>query len=228
MCEDMIGNQRTDMCICKSCNALQHTNDMYIAPNYVINNIYLGSDQSANDMDKMKELGITHIIVAARELKCRYPDDFKYVQIDIDDTMDENMLNIFKHMSEYINNVLSDTNNKILIHCAAGISRSPSIVIAYLMNNTNMKTFDSAFKFLHNIRPLIDPNPNFIKQLKIYEQMILSNDSKIVNNEKKDTTVNIFTKIISISKNGNTKTETIIDKAGFFHSKTSCRIHLPK
>ena len=169
MCEDMMGNKRADLCICKSCNAMQCTNDMYIAPNHVINNIYLGSDQSANDMDKMKELGITHIIVAAHELKCRFPHDFKYVQIDIGDTMYENMLDIFENMARYINNVLLDKNNKILIHCAAGISRSSSIVIAYLIKYTDMKTFDSAFNFLRKIRPLIEPNPSFIKQLKIFE-----------------------------------------------------------
>jgi protein-tyrosine phosphatase len=39
----------------------------------------------------------------------------------------------FEESANYIEEVLSTTNHNILVHCHMGISRSASIVIAYLM-----------------------------------------------------------------------------------------------
>jgi atypical dual specificity phosphatase len=63
---------------------------------------------------------------------------------------------------------------KVLVHCAAGISRSSTLVIAYLINCENMKLFD-AFKHVRSKRGVIWPNTGFMKMLiemefKIYKK----------------------------------------------------------
>jgi protein-tyrosine phosphatase len=142
---------------------------MYIKPDYVIDNIYIGSDQSANNYDKMKELGITHVIVVGSELSCRFPKHFKYMHVCMYDTEDENLLRYLDITTDYMKSIYdSDKINKILVHCSAGISRSASIVIAYLLRYTFMNHYDDAFMFLREIRPIIDPNSNFVKQLKVF------------------------------------------------------------
>lgn len=160
----------------------------YIAPNYVINNIYIGPDNSAIDCDKLKELGITHILVAGSYLQCRFPDKFKYMQLDIDDSLEEDILRVIDRSTEFINSAVTRRNSpqgqseprgKILVHCASGVSRSASIVIAYLMRYTSMTNFESAYKFLFEKRSKIHPNTNFVRQLKSYEEMLKKNTRPI-------------------------------------------------
>ena len=53
----------------------------------------------------------------------------------------------------------------VLIHCAAGASRSASFVISYVMKNKKLN-FKEASKFVQSIRKCVDPNDGFKKQLQ--------------------------------------------------------------
>ena len=59
----------------------------------------------------------------------------------------------------------------MLIHCVAGISRSVTITIAYLMKQYQMP-LQKAYDFIKNKRPAISPNLNFMGQLLEYERML--------------------------------------------------------
>ena len=48
----------------------------------------------------------------------------------------------------------------VLVHCYAGVSRSASCVIAFLMQDRDM-TFSEAFQFASKRRPVIFPNMGF-------------------------------------------------------------------
>jgi len=56
----------------------------------------------------------------------------------------------------------------VLVNCAAGISRSASFVIAYLMK-MQQKNFIDALSLVKRARPRISPNPFFMEQLVAYE-----------------------------------------------------------
>jgi hypothetical protein len=64
-----------------------------------------------------------------------------------------------------------DSNNTVFIHCSMGISRSPTIVIAFLMYKYNMYLDDATKKVLQ-VREFIFPNDNFIMQLFKFEKNI--------------------------------------------------------
>lgn len=51
---------------------------------------------------------------------------------------------------------------------AAGVSRSASFVICYLMK-LNAWKYDEAFKHLKSVRSVVYPNMGFVKQLRKYE-----------------------------------------------------------
>lgn len=55
----------------------------------------------------------------------------------------------------------------VLVHCNAGVSRSASVVIGFLMCQEKM-SFDEAFSAVKAARPYIQPNPGFMNQLKKY------------------------------------------------------------
>jgi len=53
---------------------------------------------------------------------------------------------------------------KVLVHCAAGVSRSATIVLGYLLTFNNM-TLREAHDHLKAARPVIRPNNGFWRQL---------------------------------------------------------------
>jgi atypical dual specificity phosphatase len=63
-------------------------------------------------------------------------------------------------------------NGKILVHCSAGISRSPMVAAAYLMKRKGM-TLKSALGQIIRVRPQVSPNPGFLQQLKEMEMECL-------------------------------------------------------
>ena len=56
----------------------------------------------------------------------------------------------------------------VLIHCNRGISRSPSLVIAYLMKKFDVP-YTAAYHYVSKKHPACNPNSSFERQLKAYE-----------------------------------------------------------
>lgn len=75
---------------------------------------------------------------------------------------------IIKQTNEIIEHVYKH-NGRILIHCNAGVSRSASVCIAYLMLHRKMN-FAAAFCLVKSKRECIRPNDGFLKQLKQIDQ----------------------------------------------------------
>lgn len=65
--------------------------------------------------------------------------------------------------------VMSSKENKVLVHCAAGISRSPTLVLAYMIKKYHF-SLDDAVKKMRKLRSIIDPNLSFIGQLRCWEK----------------------------------------------------------
>lgn len=59
-----------------------------------------------------------------------------------------------------------------MIHCQAGVSRSSTIVIAYLMSYSNL-TMHQTYQFVKSKRSIVAPNFNFMGQLMELEQFLL-------------------------------------------------------
>ncbi len=63
------------------------------------------------------------------------------------------------------------------MHCAAGVSRSASFTIAYIMK-TKGKTFEDARQFVKSKRDVIHPNQGFQAQLALYEKKLRGEDAQ--------------------------------------------------
>lgn len=90
-------------------------------------------------------------------------------RIEADDCPSQDLLTHFDATHAWIAEALSNGGN-VLVHCYAGISRSASIVIAYIMKELNLD-FDSAYNLVLRARPVISPNEGFEKQLRFYKAL---------------------------------------------------------
>lgn len=131
-------------------------------PSKITDTLYLSSLQVANKYDYLKSLGIKQILAVGTELPIHESTDFsiKYVRIDDDPTV-----NIRIHFDDCHAFIESAPT---LVHCYAGVSRSVTIVISYLMKKHDMSLSD-AFSLCKERRPIINPNPGFCEQLMTYD-----------------------------------------------------------
>ena len=137
----------------------------------ITDNIYLGGVKGLSESDYFKTEKITATLSILKDAP-KFVDDenIKHKVIPLDDLYSENIIKYFKECIEFI-----EKADKIFIHCMCGVSRSATIVIAYLLWKTHCSYFDAYF-FVKNRRPFIDPNDGFIKQLKIFEELLKKND----------------------------------------------------
>ncbi|KAK6590119.1 dual specificity phosphatase [Cryptosporidium xiaoi] len=142
----------------------------------IIPGLFLGGSTVANDKNKLKSLGITHIVCCLQGA-CRFPNDFKYLNIPMYDAPFENIYKYFTCSYDFIhgalNNSLPDEPNNVYIHCAAGISRAPTICAAYLMRELKISSIQ-AINLIKLSRPYIAPNPGFLSQLYNYQSILES------------------------------------------------------
>lgn len=153
----------------------------------ITRNVYLGSYQgAARCLEAMKLLGITHNLMIGNTefMPIPFPNDFTYKFIELDD---DNTAKIEKHFDEcirWIEDALhapsSKTGsepsgfhqyNKVLINCWAGVSRSTSVVIAYLMKRLCYNYLES-FESVRKARNWIAPNVGFRNQLIDFSRKI--------------------------------------------------------
>ncbi|KAG5725674.1 putative rhodanese domain-containing dual specificity protein phosphatase [Termitomyces sp. T112] len=127
--------------------------------------IYLGNIGAAQSPETLKKLGTTHILSVCPEYPSTGPNHFS---IPIEDWEHENILIHLPATCQFIESALS-CNSKILVHCLIGMSRSATVVAAYLMKTRKM-TRATAIKFIKQRRPEVHPNYGFIKQLEIFAE----------------------------------------------------------
>ncbi|XP_029465389.1 dual specificity protein phosphatase 13-like [Rhinatrema bivittatum] len=133
-------------------------------------NLFLGDLVTAHDKFLLWKMGITHVLNAAHgTMFCQGSDDFYGTTIDYNgvpasDLPDFDMSKYFFPAAEYIQKALSTPEAKILVHCAMGISRSATLVLAYLMIHHHLSLVE-AIKTVKEHR-WISPNPGFLKQLQ--------------------------------------------------------------
>ncbi|XP_073532521.1 dual specificity protein phosphatase 18 [Phyllobates terribilis] len=110
---------------------------------------------------------ITCVINVSLECPAFVIPDVEYLHFPVADLPETPLYDNFKAISHKINEVAA-AGGRTLIHCAAGISRSPTLCLAYLMEHHGL-TLLAAHTHLKQCRPIIRPNIGFWRQLIAYE-----------------------------------------------------------
>ncbi|CAG8643175.1 2286_t:CDS:2, partial [Dentiscutata heterogama] len=143
----------------------------------IIPRLYLGSKRAALDEDWLKYNKITDILTVAQDIKPRFPKSFVYKVIPIRDSESQDISKYFEETFMFIQNVLDQEDRRILVHCEMGISRSPTVVIAYIMRSQK-KSLKEAVIFVKERKSFVRPNSGFYRQLKEFgSELSLKNDS---------------------------------------------------
>lgn len=116
----------------------------------------IGNEFSARNEPHLRQVGITHIVSAIGELGPPFAD-ISYHTFFVEDS-NVDMLEHWDASYEFIEAALkADPSARVLVHCAAGVSRSSSTIIYYLMRKHNM-TYGQAFLAVQATRHVIQPN----------------------------------------------------------------------
>lgn len=135
--------------------------------------LYIGNFRDAQDLHFLQRNGISHVLCSAGELYPVYPQKFVYKHVQANDIPSYNLSRHFDHAADFIHEAIQSGGN-ILVHCAAGISRSVSLALAYFIKHEGLK-LANAYNMVKNKRFIANPNPGFMRQLRDYERKVETN-----------------------------------------------------
>uniref|UniRef100_A0A8B9Q2L1 Dual specificity protein phosphatase n=1 Tax=Apteryx owenii TaxID=8824 RepID=A0A8B9Q2L1_APTOW len=133
-------------------------------------NLFLGDLVTAHNRFILWKMGVTHVLNAAHgTVYSQGGQDFygaaiDYYGVPAYDLPDFDISQFFFSAAEFIHKALNTPGAKILVHCAVGVSRSASLVLAYLMINHHLSLVE-AIKTVKEHR-WISPNRGFLKHLQ--------------------------------------------------------------
>eukprot|EP01119_Soliformovum_irregulare_P023871 TRINITY_DN842_c2_g1_i1.p1 TRINITY_DN842_c2_g1~~TRINITY_DN842_c2_g1_i1.p1 ORF type:complete len:212 (-),score=37.55 TRINITY_DN842_c2_g1_i1:350-985(-) len=135
-------------------------------PNEIIPGIYLGNELSANEKT-LSERGIDYVLNVKHY--CSLPTHIRYyLHVNMSDYGETDLKTVFPKCFAFISEARSK-EKKILIHCAGGVNRSPTIMIGYLMAVEGW-TLRKAFDHVKQCRKATSPHELYWSQLVAYER----------------------------------------------------------
>ncbi|KAJ7411664.1 Dual specificity protein phosphatase 16 [Pitangus sulphuratus] len=153
-------------CISQPCLPVSNT-----GPTRILPHLYLGCQRDVLNKELMQQNDIGYVLNASNT--CPKPDfipESHFLRVPVNDSFCEKILPWLDKSVDFIEKAKA-SNGRVLVHCLAGISRSATIAIAYIMKRMDM-SLDEAYRFVKEKRPTISPNFNFLGQLLDFEKKI--------------------------------------------------------
>ena len=138
-------------------------------PTEIIPRLWLGS-RHVRESNPSFMSQITHLVDASNLSTLPAPMCKHVYIVPVTDSKDSLLCSHFERVSLLIKSAIDNDNdaagsiNNVLVHCNQGISRSASLVIAYLIMENGF-TLREAFRLVKKLRPSVLPNSGFLSQL---------------------------------------------------------------
>lgn len=143
----------------------------------ILPNLWLGNLKAAHDEQFLKNADIQVVFNATKDAPFHSSIRRRY-RVPVDDNLQESEIRnmelwsyeiVYKLMKEY------KEGRPILVHCHAGMQRSPAIVAMFLMTLYRMSA-DQAKAYIRNKRPIAFlPSANFDKAIRGFERSLSKN-----------------------------------------------------
>ncbi|XP_015833311.1 dual specificity protein phosphatase 22 isoform X1 [Tribolium castaneum] len=141
----------------------------------VLPGLYVGNYRDSKDANQLAKHNITHILAIHDSAK-RIHSDKHYLCVMASDSPDQNLTQYFSICNDFIHAARLREGN-VLIHCLAGMSRSVTVAVAYIMSVTNLN-WKEALKVVRAGRAVANPNLGFQKQLQDFEATRLAKERR--------------------------------------------------
>jgi len=144
----------------------------------IIPGVYLSGIAVARNQSKLSELNISRVVCCCMWGEFPTSDELKsitYCRVDVEDMSKEPIEMYFDECCDFISESL-ENNEVVLVHCRSGVSRSSTIVLAFLIKSMGMRLYD-AFFLLRSKRSIVTPNIGFMDKLKKLELSVHGNSS---------------------------------------------------
>ncbi|XP_035293206.1 dual specificity protein phosphatase 22 isoform X1 [Cricetulus griseus] len=133
----------------------------------ILPGLYIGNFKDARDAEQLSRNKVTHIL-SVHDSARPMMEGVKYLCIPAADSPSQNLTRHFKESIKFIHECRLQGEG-CLVHCLAGVSRSVTLVIAYIMTVTDFGWEDA----LHTVRAgrsCANPNLGFQRQLQEFEK----------------------------------------------------------
>ncbi|XP_048487472.1 dual specificity protein phosphatase 22 isoform X1 [Plutella xylostella] len=134
--------------------------------NKVLSGLYVGNYRDSKDPVQLDRHRITHIL-SIHDAARRLHSDKHYLCIMASDSPEQNLTQYFSLCNDFIH-AARLRDGHVLIHCLAGMSRSVTVAVAYIMSVTPL-TWREALKVVRAGRAVANPNLGFQRQLQDFE-----------------------------------------------------------
>lgn len=126
--------------------------------------VCIGNEFSSRNSNHLRDVGIG-AVVSAIGAHAPHIDGIEYLEFRIVDG-NVDMVPLWEDAHRFISAQLeAHPDRLVLVHCAAGVSRSSAIIIYHLMMRHGL-TYDRAFAELSAVRPVVRPNTRFESDLR--------------------------------------------------------------
>ena len=124
--------------------------------------LFVGCLADAERLARKNPNGIAAVISLCEQCVEHKAEDVRYIHLPIEDAEPVPMRQFEMVMKAIAEGVRT---GKVLVHCAVGFSRSPTLTAAYL-HRTGYKTFDAAIEEIRQVRPSVDPSTILVSSVK--------------------------------------------------------------
>ncbi|KAF4070419.1 hypothetical protein AMELA_G00285330 [Ameiurus melas] len=133
--------------------------------------LFLGSAHHSSQRDLLQRCGITAVLNVSSSCPNLFENELSYMTLRVEDSMAADIRVLFPQAIHFIDSV-KESGGRVLVHCQAGISRSATICLAYLIHARRVR-LNEAFDFVKRRRQVISPNLSFMGQLLQFETDVL-------------------------------------------------------
>ncbi|XP_035810411.2 dual specificity protein phosphatase 18 isoform X2 [Amphiprion ocellaris] len=166
------------VCVCV-CVSLTAEEQQQMAVSQITPTLFLGGADAPLNAALMSQKGITLIVNATLSHACPAYPGVECVRVPVSDLPSARLGDHFDRVAERIH---GNRAGSTLVHCAAGMSRSPALIMAYLMRFRGV-TLRQAHHWVQDRRPAVRLNAGFWEQLLLYERRLYGKNTVRVEEE---------------------------------------------
>ena len=124
-------------------------------------NLFISGEALAMSEERLRQLGIGAIVACG--CKSHFPAKFLYHEVHVQDNANAKIGHLLRPAANFIAKALA-AGKPVLVHCKAGICRSASVIIAYLLMHRRdlVGSVDDALALIKAARPCAFPREEFL------------------------------------------------------------------